>query len=131
MKHYKSECPDADQEEDKDADNKKDITRSKNDRKTSSKSQSRSSVKSKEKVALAAAEFNLEEFSSEEEASAKERVWISVHKHQTKAKGWLIDSGATRHMTPQKEIFVKTTRHHGVMEVDNHGESPVEDKGDI
>ena len=119
--HYKYECPDENENEDNN-----DTSNSKNSRNVSTRPQNQR-PKRKDKAALAA-----EGSDSKEEAPAMERVWMSVHRHQsTEATGWLIDSGATRHMTPQKELFVRMTSYHGVVEFGNHGELPVKGKGDI
>lgn len=126
--HWKYECPDNPDKEGENED-EKGTQRSKNERKSSSKSQSR--PKTKEKANHAADDSGSDDDSPG--PSQKERVWMSVHRrHRTnKAKGWLIDSGATRHMTPQRELFTNMSRYNGVVEFGNRGELPVEGKGDI
>ncbi len=63
----------------------------------------------------------------------RERVWMSIHKRiqGEVAQGWLIDSGATRHMTPQRELFINMTPYNGVVEFCNRGQLPVRGRGDI
>lgn len=68
----------------------------------------------------------------EEEDPPRDRAWMTTYRHkQVKELGWLIDSGATRHMTPQRDLFVKFTPSGGVVEFGNQGELPVAGRGDI
>ena len=94
--HYKSECINPS----KNDTNKN--SRLKNDRKASNKTQGQPAGR-KDKAAVAAEEQdeNLSE-------PSKERVWITLYKHK-KAMGWLIDSRVTRHITPQRELFIRFT----------------------
>ena len=65
-----------------------------------------------------------------EQELVKDRVWMTLYKYKV-AKGWLIDSGATRHMTPQRDLFVRFVSCGGDVEFGNKGLLLVKGRGDI
>ena len=52
-------------------------------------------------------------------------------KETADSRKWLIDSGATRHMTPHKDWFVDMKPHQGVVEFGNDEELPIVGRGTI
>ena len=52
-------------------------------------------------------------------------------KETADSRKWLIDSGATRHMTPHKDWFVDMKPHRGVVEFGNDDELPTVGRGTI
>ena len=95
--HYKSECPDL---KNNDGD-QPESARPKSQRKTSDKPQNRPSGR---RDRAAAAGDNDED--EPDEKQPKERVWMALFKQKAPNK-WLINSAATRHMTPTREAFIK------------------------
>lgn len=127
--HYKSECSDL---EDKGDEGDQGVPlRPKIRRNESSKFTSRR-PRQRERAAVAAEDDQITE-DPEDDSGTKERVWMAVHRRDQSMviDGWLIDSGATRHMTPQRELFTAMISYHGVVEFGNRGELPVRGKGDI
>ena len=112
MGHFRNECL---KKKGMNADKSERNSTSKNKRKTSGKLQKNLS-KRKEKAAV----------TSEEPADdgdddyIKERVWMAQHRNE-KAKGWLLDSAATRHMTPQRDLFIDFHHQDGEVEFGNAG----------
>ena len=42
----------------------------------------------------------------EEKGSDSDEAWIAIDRHVDPNEGWVIDSGATRHMTPDESVFI-------------------------
>ena len=47
------------------------------------------------------------------------------------SRRWLIDSGATRYMTPHKDWFVDMEPHYGIVEFGNDDKLPIVGRGTI
>ena len=56
---------------------------------------------------------------------------MTLHKDRNPTMGWLIDSGATRHMTPQRNLFVSYKPSDRVVEFGDRGELPIKGRGEI
>ncbi len=120
--HIRKDCP----TNPWDNDEKDDSSRPKFERKKSSKTgndASKPSGRKKDKAAAAAD-------NDDDEEPSKERAWMATF-HHSQAPGWLIDSGATRHMTPLRNLFVRFSHCGGEVEFGNQGELPVAGRGDI
>lgn len=83
---------------------------------------SRLERKGQGKAAVAAEESGGEE-------SPRDKAWMAHGQLEKSAKGWLVDSGATRHMTPQREFFVKFHPWDGGVDFRNSGKLPVPGRG--
>ena len=121
MGHYKNECPNP-QRTDED---QPESARPKSQRKTSDRPKNRPPGR-REKAAVA----NDESEDSPAESEPKERVWLALHKHRVSNR-WLVDSGATRHMTPDRGVFTKFTHCGGEVEFGDRSSKAIEGRGTI
>ena len=76
------------------------------------------------------------------EKHSRHSAWMARYKADAKPEvsgkaerrgqlGWLIDSGASRHMTPQRELFIEYSKKRGTVEFGNKDELTTPGKGTI
>ena len=121
MGHFQSDCP---KEESKDGD-KPGPAKPKSQQKGSEKPR-KGAPRKRYKAAVAGGESE----DSPAETEPKERVWMALYKHRVPNR-WLIDSAATRHMTPDRKVFTRFTRCGGEVEFGDQGVQKVRGRGDI
>ena len=111
--HFKSKCLKGNGNE-----GQGDNTRPPKDRKASNKPATKPPVPDRRDKAAVA---NESEGNETNESAPSERVWMARYNEKTSSK-WLLDSGATRHMTPNRRWFTRFRSCGGEVEFGDSGD---------